>query len=426
MERVGNHLWAVSFMAPANQITTYKYNRNDFGFSTDEQFVPDDDATRRTIEVGDDALSTRDEVTAWRWLSEDPPHADISPFIPETPVERSEPLAFGVFPLDFFNDAFLDHIPTTLDRLKEKGFEYLGFAYAPAFFTNGDPLEFSSEAINTYTVAQLEFNFAEARERGFKLALSAGVETSVIDSEAFGRIEASFQREHEDDWYVKLAEEWELAMLRAARIAEEHQVEILVISDQWPFWGNKTESQKAFLNVMINSTIQKIRTEYSGKITSDFYLEDEAFDYHQQLDWVGDKWWWPLAKTREPNLQELIAEAETLIDERYEDIHNRFGKPIFLSQLGYASYDGAAGAVQISTEAPEIGEWFPYDDAYPADFQEQADAYEAVFQAIYDEPFIIGVFAFSYTYWDSYDKSTGLRGKPAEEVWAKWSRIFRE
>ena len=57
-------------------------------------------------------------------------------------------------------------------------------------------------------------------------------------------------------------------------------------------------------------------------------------------------------------------------------------------------------------------------------FQEQADAYEAVFQALYDEAIFVGALSFSYTYWDTHDKSPGIRGKPAEEVWARWAGIF--
>ena len=424
MERTAENLWTVTFLAPANQATTYKYNRNNFGFATDEQFVPDSEETKRTVEVGTEPLGVQDEVLGWRWLSEDPPHARVPDEIPDTAGERTEPFVMGVFPLDFFNDAFVDYIPPTLDRIVEGGFEYLGFAYAPAFFTNDSPLEFSFDAINTYTEEQLEDGFEHARERGLKIAISAGVETAGPDLEAFERIEASFQAEHDDDWYIRLAQIWEQAMMRTARIAEANDVEILVISNQWSIWGNKTESQKELLNELINETIKKIRTEYSGKITTAFYIEDEPFDFYKQLDWVGDKWWWSLTNTRDPSVEELVAGAERLIDEAYKPVYERYGKPIFLAQLAYASYDGAAGADQISTEAPEIGEWFPYSDAYPLDFQEQVDAYEAVFQAIFDEPFIVGVLGFSYTYWDSYDKSTGFRGKPAEEVWTRWAHIL--
>ena len=60
----------------------------------------------------------------------------------------------------------------------------------------------------------------------------------------------------------------------------------------------------------------------------------------------------------------------------------------------------------------------------PADFQEQVDAYEAVFRAISDEEYFTGVFAFGYGYWDLQEKSAGIRGKPAEDVWVRWNEIL--
>jgi hypothetical protein len=35
-----------------------------------------------------------------------------------------------------------------------------------------------------------------------------------------------------------------------------------------------------------------------------------------------------------------------------------------------------------------------------------------------------GVFAFGYGYWDLQEKSAGIRGKPAEDVWVRWNEIL--
>ncbi len=425
MVRREHRLWTAEYLAEANQLLEYKYNRNDFGFSTDEQFLPDSDETRRAIEVGTESMSVRDEITGWRWLSKEVPQAQTSTFLPDQLGDEGERIVVGVFPLDFYSGTFDDHVASTMEPLKRGGFEYVGIAYSAAAIIETDPPRTTFEPINTYTEEQLELSFSVVRGQGLKLALSVGVETDPRSAGRFEEIEASFRREHSDEWYVRLASEWESAMMRAARLAQKHRVEVLVISNQWPFWGMKTEAQKVTLNALINRTIERMRTVYSGKITSDYYSDDEAFDYYRQLDWVGDKWWWPLTTERDPALVDLTSEAQSIVDSRYRPIYEKYGKPIFLSQIAYASYDGAAGADQLSTEAPEIAEWFPYDEAYPSDFQEQADAYEAVFQAIHDEPIFAAAFSFSYAYWDSHDKSTGIRGKPAEQVWTRWAGILR-
>jgi hypothetical protein len=423
MEKQEINVWSIAFLAPKNQELRYKYSRNGYGFATDEEFTPDGRETRHSIMVGTEPILVQDEVKKWRWLTEQPPQAILSIFRPDKLPEREETFITGVFALDFFDPLFVDFIPSVFDRIKEKGFKYVGIAYAPSSFISGKPLEFSSEPINTYTDEQLAYTIAEARKRGLKIVLSAGIET---DPGNFDKIETEFTKEQSNEWYRELAKEWEDVMAATAKLAEEYEIEILTPSNQWSVWGNKTEEQKEMLNPLINEAYQSIRAVYSGIISSDYYNPDEAFDYYKQLDWIGDKWWWAIADKKETNIAEMKVESERIIDDIYRPIYEEYKKPIFIQQLAYASYDGAAGALQISTEGPEMGEWFPYNPEYPADFQEQADAYESVFQAIYDKPMFIGAFSFSYTYWDSYDKSAGIRGKPAEEVWVKWNSIFSE
>jgi hypothetical protein len=37
-----------------------------------------------------------------------------------------------------------------------------------------------------------------------------------------------------------------------------------------------------------------------------------------------------------------------------------------------------------------------------------------------------GVYAFSISYWDIHDKSTGFRGKPAADVWVRWNEFLTD
>jgi hypothetical protein len=423
MEPTGQNTWTVVFMTDPNSQLRYKYNRNNYGFATDEEFTPDSDQTWRTAAVGTQEQTIRDAVPKWRWLSNDHIEVELSSFEPAELPPRQEPFAFGVFPLDFYNEAFTELVPATFDRMKEKGFEYVGLAYAPSFFTSSKPLTFTHDPVNTYSQEELELAVAEARKRGLKILIAAGIET---DPSYFESVEGEFSKRQSDEWYVQLAQEWEESMVRTAEFAEEHGIEIFTPSNQWPFWGDMTEEQERTVNDLVNQAFEAIRSVYSGKISSDYYVESETFDYYKQMDWVGDKWWWALADDRATTVEGMKDEAERLIDEIYEPIYERYGKPILLQQLAYSSYDGAAGAVEIGIEGPEVAEWFPYNPLYPADFQEQADAYEAVLQAIHDETIFTGVFSFSYTYWDSQDKSPGIRGKPAEDVWARWAAIWSQ
>ncbi|MEE8324114.1 MAG: hypothetical protein V3R31_00510 [Candidatus Humimicrobiaceae bacterium] len=424
MEEKDPGIFAASFKALENQVLKYRYNRNNYGFSTDEEFSPDSEEARREIDVGIQPIFVGDEVKNWRWLTSMPPEALISEFRPDSLPERSGSFIVGAATLDFYNPLFNDFVSSTLKRISDSKIDYIGISYAPSSFTGTEPLTISDEHINTYTEEELEFMITEARKKGMKIMLSAGIETDPRTAEAFERIEEAFKNEHEDEWYIQLVGEWEKSMLKTAELAERYEIEIFAPSNQWPFWGDQADGQKIILNDLINDAYLKIRDIYSGIITSDYYAPDEYFDYYKQLDWIGDKWWWEIADKKETTIEEMKAESENIIGDRYQQIYRKYNKPILLHQLAYSSYDGAAGAEQINTEGPEVSEYYPYNPDYPFDFQEQADAYEAVFQSIYDEPIFIGVFSFSYTYWDSYDKSAGIRSKPAEDVWMKWSTIF--
>ena len=98
MVHSGDGIWAAQYLAPADQVLKYRYNRNDFGFSTDEQFVPDRDESRREVDVGTDPMIVSDEVSGWRWLQKHPPQADVATFTPDSLPRRDDPLLLAARP----------------------------------------------------------------------------------------------------------------------------------------------------------------------------------------------------------------------------------------------------------------------------------------------------------------------------------------
>ena len=60
MKKAG--VWSVAFKASGNETLGYKYNRNNAGFTTDEEFTPDSDKTWRKKKIGDNQLTINDSV----------------------------------------------------------------------------------------------------------------------------------------------------------------------------------------------------------------------------------------------------------------------------------------------------------------------------------------------------------------------------
>jgi len=90
MEEVEPGVWAVSFLAPADTPLTYKYNRNNGEYPTDEEFTPDSRETRRSLTVASSLLQVSDTVDKWRWLEHTQPQAVYSDYVPDDLPERDE------------------------------------------------------------------------------------------------------------------------------------------------------------------------------------------------------------------------------------------------------------------------------------------------------------------------------------------------
>lgn len=138
-------IWTVIFKAPEDYNLRYKYNRNNFGYAADEEFFPDSPDTWREAFVSGEPLLIQDRVEKWRWLSEKLPEVNLSTFRPDNLPHRNEPFIIGVFLIDYFDPTFREFVPSTLDRIKEGGFEYVGVAMSASTFVSSNPLVFSDE-----------------------------------------------------------------------------------------------------------------------------------------------------------------------------------------------------------------------------------------------------------------------------------------
>lgn len=209
--------------------------------------------------------------------------------------------------------------------------------------------------------------------------------------------------------------------------AKQRNIPIVVLGEQFSFLQYSSDEQIALVNNAIIDALPNIVEGYNGFVTTDYYNPDERFTWlaSEHIDWIGDKWFPSIATTKKPQMAEMVTAARTFINERYLPAYERFGKPIFFNQLAFHGWDGAAGPLStLDSEGEQLSEYYKNNTKYPKDYQEQARAYEAVFRAIAETDYIIGAFSFSYTYYQHYDKSANVRGKPAERVWMRWNGLL--
>lgn len=420
MKRKEGNIWAVAYRAKIGEKIRYKYNRNNSGYDTDEEFFPDTADAWRTAEVEDENLSIMNNVEKWRWLNSERLESKELGFQPDYIPKRSQSPVTGVFMLDYYDAKFRQFIPTTFDRIKSNGFVYVELADFPAFVTTAEPLKIVAGTKESFDF--VDYAIQEAQKRDLKVILTSRLEAQWDNHE---QINNALQLPHRNAWFANYVDVWKNSIVKSAAVAEKNKLELFIPSNPWPLFQYESTDQKEFVNALINAAYVQIKKIYSGKLSSDLYVEDDSFDFYKQLSWVGDSWNFPLTDKKEPDLDYMRTQAQKIIDDKYQPIFEKYKKPIFLQQVTYASYDGAAGAEQLSDENTEIADWLPYNGKYPVDLLEQAAAYEAFFQAVFDEQIFAGFISTDYAYWDKQDKLSGVRGKTAEDVWIKWNTILK-
>ncbi len=205
-------------------------------------------------------------------------------------------------------------------------------------------------------------------------------------------------------------------IIQQANIAEANNVEMFVVGVELLDTEKETSQ---WLDL-----ISEVRQHYHGLIAydaiaaGDWALNDVMkVSWLSELDYIGLSciFEFPTAGY-DPTLSETVKYYEQLSD-KMKKVSEHFGKPIICLEAGPASVDGAIGGLQLWRE--DI-----------ADFQEEADYYEALFRVFGNKPWLKGVFwnqwLVSQETWYKEDSwwaySTGFLNKPAELVLSSWYR----
>ena len=192
-----------------------------------------------------------------------------------------------------------------------------------------------------------------------------------------------------------------------ARIAEKHNVEVLIVGSELI----KTEVHtERWLRV-----IEEVRQNYRGALAYSAnwdHYQTTKIGFWRELDFVGMTSYYELAEAANPEREEVDANWSKIKKEILafcEEVR----KPIIFTEVGWCSQEGAAH---------EGWNYYANQKATEAGQREQALLYESFINSWASEPAIGGII------WWEWDKSAGggtdynytPRGKPAEAVLRKW------
>ena len=163
--------------------------------------------------------------------------------------------------------------------------------------------------------------------------------------------------------------------------------------------------------------IQSIRKVYKGSLT--YGANWDAFEDIQfwgQLDYIGVQAYFPLTKKQEPPVASLCAAWQSHY-RKIRKLHQRYGKPVVFTEVGYRS---------VADAAHEPWTWTGETDHLTkrASPGTQSNCYEALFQVFWDQKWFAGALFWEwegrFRNRDNDQVDFTPQGKPAEQVMARW------
>jgi hypothetical protein len=152
--------------------------------------------------------------------------------------------------------------------------------------------------------------------------------------------------------------------------------------------------------------IAAVRTFFPGPVTyaANWYGDLENVGFWDELDFIGVDAYFPLSSSPQAGRAELAKGARQIVD-RFAATSRRWGKPILLTEVGFAAHKGA---------------WVsPHEEGGEYSEEDQALAYEVLFAALGRRPWLAGTFvwkAFSNGSDSGQRADFGFVGRKAEGV----------
>lgn len=223
-------------------------------------------------------------------------------------------------------------------------------------------------------------------------------------------------RRSEDKWRSDIAmnspEEWdawfesyEQWIVHYARLAEQQDIESLCIGTE--LYQTTLQHPDKWRKV-----IQKIREVYKGEVTyaANWYKEFEAIAFWNDLDYIGVQGYFPLSSSENPSKAALVKSWQKH-KRKLERIAKKYDKKIVFTEIGYKN---------TADSAREPWTW-PQDLDHSVNVSNatQQVCYEAMFEALWHEPWFDGLFIWKWFHtthaYKSYEEFFEARSERRKE-----------
>jgi len=413
MWRTGAGKASYTLYVNASSVLQYRYVRNGDHFSP--EIIGGQDAvsnTYRSLSVGVSGASSNDTIAAWRHQMREPALSTVTTglTVPISPRAPDSAFQTGVEVIDYWQRAWLPLIVPTMARIKSKNAEWVQIPSISSYVDVENP----TLERNGFPRQDLVQHIRAAKSAGLKI---------VLKSFPFPN---NFYGSYSNAWYDQFFSQLQKEAVYHAALAQQEGVEMLMLAnfnfgaDGGP---NDSPAARTYINSKWKGVIAAIRASgYTGRLTIDYFVDRPEYGWYSDLDYLGDKWWWPVATTQSDTVQSMYNAALAKLASYYLPIENRFHKPFIFSELAY--YSAATSAMQqYQVDAAQINDFLPADPSVDSSYDQQARAYQAVLLALANTPWVQGCYSFGYSYFNFDSKGYSIRAKTAEEV---MSQIYKQ
>ncbi len=187
------------------------------------------------------------------------------------------------------------------------------------------------------------------------------------------------------DFFLSTEAEWQIwedtyrkYMMSFVKLADEEKVELICLGTEY---RNSVRERPAFWKKLI----KEVRKIYTGKLTYCANWDDyQDVSFWSDLDFIGISAYFPLSQAANPSVSNL-ENAWLPIKKQLQIFSDSLKKPILFAEYGYRSMDQPA--------------WRSWEHEYterPINNQAQANAYQALYEAFWNERWFAGGFAWKW------------------------------
>jgi hypothetical protein len=428
----GEAIWKFVLTSPFNDLASlrYRYCRQNQCGSADDTATVGINPTGREVDPSANPVAVHDEILSWAWLSE--PNTPAS--VPDIQVTARGPdFTTGVAYQSNHHPSWVPLLPNTINEIQSLDVNWI--ILSPTWtFTNGSPPILEPLPSQDMLWPELIRSINTAKQVNLNIGLFP---VPHFPSHA----SLWWQNATRDyPWWVSFFERYSNFILHHASIASSTNANSLILGGDWldpalpdGLLGDGTPSKvPQDSETRWRDLIKQVRDRYSGTIAWALSYPigiSNPPPFLDAVDQVYILWSAPLSSQPNATLEDMQAQAGSIMDQELLPFQQRMGKPVIIA-ISYPSIDGgSSGCIAIlgggcldydmlNLPNPDIPE-------LALNLQDQANAYNAVLYAINQRGWISGYVSMGY-YPPTVlqDKSVSIHGKPASGVLWYWSQKY--